>query len=70
MQAEDLCREVASYVNAVMVCLPPSDTHLDEIRQALKEDEILKVVMHHVEHGWPEARRALSGPLVKYWTER
>ena len=69
-QAEDLCREVEAYVNAIIVCLPASDARLDEIRRALKEDDTLKVVTHYVEHGWPEARRDISGPLVKYWTEQ
>ena len=49
-----LCKEAEAYVRAFLIYLPASDVRLDEIRSELKEDEILKVVIHHVEHGWPE----------------
>ena len=70
LQANDLWREIEVYVNAVLVCLPASDKHLDEFHRALKEDDTLQVVTYHVEHGWPNSRCEVSGPLVKYWTER
>ena len=70
LQANDLCREIEVYVNAVLVCLPASDKHLDEFHRALKEDDTLQDVTYHVEHGWPNSRCEVSGPLVKYWTER
>ena len=51
-----------AYVRAILIYLPASDSRLDEIRLKLKKDEILKVVIHHVEHGWPEK------PTRRLWT--
>ena len=48
---DELCKEVEAYVH------PTSDTRLEEIRLELKKDEILKVLVYHVEHGWPENGR-------------
>ena len=67
---EELRKEAEAYVQAVLICLPSSDQRLEEIRTELKKDDILKVVIHHVEHGWPANRRDVYGPLVKFWNER
>ena len=40
-----------AYVNAVLLTLPASDRKLEEIRSALKKDNTLIVVMHHVWNG-------------------
>ena len=66
----ELHDEVECYVNAVLVTLPASDQRLDEIRSELKNDATLKLVMQYVQHGWPEDKRKLFGPLGKYWSER
>ena len=65
----ELCKEAEAYVQAILICLPASDMCLDEIRAELKKDEILKVVIHNVEHGWPENRRDVYGKMVKSWNE-
>ena len=67
---DELRREAEAYVRAILIYLPASDARLDEIRSELKKDEILKVVIHHVEHGWPENRRDVYGQMVKFWNER
>ena len=67
---EELRKEAEAYVQAILVCLPSSDQRLEEIRTELKKDDVLKVVIHHVEHGWPENRRDVYGPLVKFWNEQ
>ena len=67
---DELRREAEAYVRAILIYLPASDSRLDEIRSELKKDEILKVVIHHVEHGWPENRRDVYGQMVKFWNER
>ena len=67
---DELRREAETYVRAILIYLPASDSRLDEIRSELKKDEILKVVIHHVEHGWPENRRDVYGQMVKFWNER
>ena len=51
---DELRREAEAYVRAILICRPASDARLDEIRSELKKDKILKVVIHHVEHGWPK----------------
>ena len=51
---DKLHKEAEAYVRVILIYLPASDTRLNEIRSELKKDEILKVVIHHVEHGWPE----------------
>ena len=66
----DLHDEVECYVNAVLVTLPASDQRLDEIHSELKNDATLKLVLQYVQHGWPEHKRKLCGPLGKYWSER
>ena len=63
---DELRREAEAYVRAILIYLPASDSRLDEIRSELKKDEILKVVIHHVEHGWPENRRDVYGQMVKF----
>ena len=60
---DELRKEAEAYVRA-------SDSRLDEIRSELKKDEILKVVIHHVEHGWLEKRRDVYGQMTKFWNER
>ena len=67
---DELQTETECYVRAVIVNLPASDTRLDQIRQELKKDETLKVVMYHVQHGWPEDKRKVNGPIGAYWRER
>ena len=67
---KDLHDEVECYVNAVLVTLPASDQWLDEIRSELKNDDTLKTVMQYVQHGWPEEKRRVHGPIAKYWSER
>lgn len=67
---DELRNEVQCYINAVMVNLPASDARLEEIRRELKKDEILSTVMYYVQHGWPEHKRSLSGPIIKFWPER
>ena len=64
----DLNELVETYVNTIMVTLPVVDSRLDEIRLQTKRDDELKVVMHYVQHGWPE--RSPKGPFGKYWKER
>ena len=32
--------------------------------------DTLRMVMHYVQHGWPEDKRKLYGPIGKYWNER
>ena len=61
---DELRREAEAYVRAILKYLPAS-----EIRSELKKDEILKVVIHHVEHGWPENRCDVYGQMVKFWNE-
>ena len=51
---DELRKEAEAYVQAILICLPASDSRLDEIRSELKKDKILKVAIHHVKHGWPE----------------
>ena len=65
----ELHNEAKAYVQAILICLPASERCLDEIRSELKKDEILEVVIHHVEHGWPENRRDVYGKMVKSWNE-
>ena len=67
---KDLHDEVECYVNAVLVTLPASDQRLDEIRSELKNDDTLKTVMQYVQHGWPEEKQRVRGPIAKYWSER
>ena len=67
---KELRKEAEAYLRAILIYLPASDARLDEIRSELKKDEILKVVIHHVEHGWPENRRDVYGQMVKFWNER
>ena len=66
---DELRKEAKAYVRAVLIYLPASDARLDEIRLELKKDKILKVVIHHVEHGWPENRRDVYGQMVKFWNK-
>ena len=68
--SEELQSEVECYMNAVMVSLPASDHRLEEIRIELKRDDTLKVVMQHTQHGWPDDKRKLYGPIAKFWGER
>ena len=67
---EELRAEADCYVNAVLITLPASDKRLDEIRNELKTDDTLRLVMHYVRHGWPEPKSKLYGPVNKYWNER
>ena len=67
---DELRKEAEAYVRAILIYLPASDSFLDEIRSELKKDEILKVVIHHVEHGWPEKQRDVYGQMAKFWNER
>ena len=67
---DELRKEAEAYVRAILIYLPASDSRLDEIRSELKKDEILKVVIHNVEHGWPENQRDVYGQMVKFWNER
>ena len=53
---DELRKEAEAYVLAILIYLPASDMRLNKIRSELKKDKILKVVIHHVEHGWPENR--------------
>ena len=57
-------------MNAVMVLFPASDHGLEEIRIELKRDDTLKVVMQYTQHGWPDDKRKLYGPIAKLWGER
>ena len=66
----ELEKEVEYYVNAVIVNFPASDARLEEIRCELKTDEVLKVVMYYVEHGWPKDKAKLYGSVKKYWCEQ
>ena len=67
---DELYKEAECYVNAVIVNLPASDKRLDEIRCELRKDETLKLVMYYVQHGWPDHKQKLYGPINKYWSER
>ena len=67
---DELRKETEAYVRAILIYLPASDSRLYKIRSELKKDEILKVVIHHVEHGWPENGRDVYGQMVKFWNER
>ena len=67
---EELRAEADCYVNAVIITLPASDKRLDEIRNELKTDDTLRLVMHYVQHGWSEPKSKLYGPVNKYWNER
>ena len=68
--SEELQSEVECYVNVVTVSLPASDHRLEEIRIELKRDDTLKVVMQYTQHGWPDDKRKLYGPIAKLWGER
>ena len=57
-------------MNVVPVNLPASDQRLDEIRSSLQKDETLRLVMHYVQHGWPDHKQKLYGPINKFWSER
>ena len=67
---DELHKEAEAYIRAILIYFPAVDTCLDKIRSELKKDEILKVVIHHVAHGWPENRRDIYGQMVKFWNER
>ena len=67
---DDLYLETDCYVNSILVQLPASDKRLEDIRSELKTDDTLKLVMHYVQHGWPENKNKLYGPVKKCWNEQ
>ena len=70
IKSEELQSEVECYVNAVMVSFPASEHRLEDTRIELKRDDTLKVVMQYTQHGWPDDKRKLYGPIAKFWGER
>ncbi|KAL8621387.1 hypothetical protein ACOMHN_048187 [Nucella lapillus] len=66
---DNLIFEADSYVRAIMLTLPASDRRLEEIRSELKKDDTLKVVMHHVQNGWPD-KKTMNNPIKAYANEQ
>ena len=65
----DLTCLAEAYINAVLLTLPASDRRLEEIRSALKKDDTLRVVMHHVQNGWPD-KRTMNSPVKTYFNKQ
>ena len=70
LSTDEFQPEVKCNVNAVILSLPASDHRLEEIRNELKRDDTLKKVMQYTQYGWPNDKRTLYGPIVKFWGER
>ncbi|KAL8616804.1 hypothetical protein ACOMHN_017841 [Nucella lapillus] len=66
---DNLIFEADSYVRDIMLTLPASDRRLEEIRSELKKDDTLKVVMHHVQNGWPD-KKTMNNPIKAYANEQ
>ena len=56
---DEVRKEAEAYVRAILIYLPASEVRLDEIHSELKKGKILQVVIHHVEHRWPENHHAI-----------
>ena len=65
---EQFTQNTEAYINAMLVTLPVSDQRIEKIRQELKKDETLRIVMYNVENGWPE-KNQLSKELKQYLNE-
>ena len=65
----DLTCLAEAYVNAGLLILPASDRRLEEIRSALEKDDTLRVVMHHVQNGWPD-KKTMNSPVKTYFKEQ
>ena len=58
-----------AYINAVLLTLQASDGRLEEIRSVLKKDNTFRMVMHHVQNGWPD-KRTMKSPVKTYFNEQ
>ena len=58
-----------AYVNAVLLTSSASDRRLEETRSALKKDDTLRVVMHHVQNGWPD-KKTMKSPVKSNFNEQ
>ena len=58
-----------AYINAVLLTLPASDGRLEEIRSVLKKDNTFRMVMHHVQNGWPD-KKTMNSPVKTYFKEQ
>ena len=65
----DLTCLADAYVNAVLLTLPASDRRLEEIRSALKKDDTLRVLMHHVQNGWLD-KKTTKSRVKTYFNEQ
>ncbi|KAL8599835.1 hypothetical protein ACOMHN_038408 [Nucella lapillus] len=66
---DNLIFEADAYVGAIMLTLPASDRRLEEIRSELKKDDTLRVVLHHVQNGWPD-KKTMNNPIKAYANEQ
>ena len=65
----DFTELVEVYLNAVLYTLPASDHRLAQIREELKKDDTLQVVMHYTINGWPEEKQQLNKATQQYKAE-
>ena len=64
-----LVDEVEDFADSIVRSLPASSPRLAEIKNAQQADEVLRQVIHYVQHGWPAY--IPQDPLLRpYWVVR
>ncbi len=51
----------------VNIVLPVSDEKLQELKDAMQKDEVLKKLRNYVEFGWPDHLKGVDQSVASYW---
>lgn len=63
-------KEINFQVHLVISNLPATESKLDKIREATKNDKQLRDLKETIQPGWPERRSQVTISVQEYWNIR